>query len=78
MNATYVRHYNIILKMHPFLRDEALTSTRKHAACTNGVRTKYHDFWAAKIRIIPRKSALFFIVNMISITPGSKIWSQNF
>jgi hypothetical protein len=33
----------------PVLGDEALNSTRKHAACTKGVRTKDRDFWTYKI-----------------------------
>jgi hypothetical protein len=36
----------MLLKMSQFLGDEALQSTTKHTACTNGVRTKDHDFWA--------------------------------
>jgi hypothetical protein len=42
------------------LGDEALQSTRTHTACTNGVRTKDHDFWTDEFSMIPRKKGLFF------------------
>jgi hypothetical protein len=54
----------MIMKMGPFLVDEALQSTRKHAACTNGVRTNDRDFWTHGFWMIPRKTAFFlFVVN---------------
>jgi hypothetical protein len=58
--------------MCPFLGDEALNSTRKHAGCTTTVRTKKRDFWTDEIAMIPRKKPLFQ-ANMIPITPRSTI-----
>jgi hypothetical protein len=40
--------------MHPFPWDEALQSTRKHAACTKAMRTEDLDFWTDEIKMIPR------------------------
>jgi hypothetical protein len=55
----------------PFWGNEALNSTRKHAACTNGVRTKDSDFWTV---MIPRNEAFFGLtVKMIPITHRSII-----
>jgi hypothetical protein len=31
-----MQRQNVLLKMNPFSEDEALQSTRKHAACTSG------------------------------------------
>jgi hypothetical protein len=39
--------------MCPFSGDEALNSTRKHAACINGVRTNDRDFGLQKFRRFP-------------------------
>jgi hypothetical protein len=47
--------------MSNFFGDEALQSTRKHTACTNGVRTKDHDFWTEEFSMIPREKGLLLI-----------------
>jgi hypothetical protein len=47
--------------MCPFSEDEARKSNRKHAACTNGVRTKDHDLWTDEFSMIPRKQAILLI-----------------
>jgi hypothetical protein len=52
--------------------DGAPTSTKKHAACTNGVRAKDCDFWTNQNSMIPRETPLFgFTVKMVSETPKS-------
>jgi hypothetical protein len=51
--------YIVILKMCPFSGDEALQSNRKHAACTNGVRTKGRDFLTSEFSMILRKKGVF-------------------
>jgi hypothetical protein len=45
----------------PIFGDEALQSTRTHTACTNGVRTKDHDFWTSEFSMIPREKWLLFV-----------------
>jgi hypothetical protein len=56
-----MQRYNVLLKMCQFLGDEALQSTRAHTACTNGVKTKDHDFWTDEFSMIPMKKGLFFV-----------------
>jgi hypothetical protein len=55
--AHCMQPYNVLLKMCQFSGDKALQSTRKHTACTNGVRTKD---WTTEFSMIPRKKGLFF------------------
>jgi hypothetical protein len=43
----------------PCSGDEALQSTRKHAACANGMRANDRDFLTYEISMIPRKIILF-------------------
>jgi hypothetical protein len=50
-----MQRYVVILKMCLFLGDEALQSSKKHAACTNAVGTKNGDFWIDEISVNPRK-----------------------
>jgi hypothetical protein len=52
---------HVLLKMCQFLGDKALKSTRTHTACTNGVRTKGHDFWTYDFSMIPRNKGLFLV-----------------
>jgi hypothetical protein len=44
--------------MRPFLGDKALKSTRTHAACTNGERTKEDISGLTKFERMPKKLAL--------------------
>jgi hypothetical protein len=71
---------NVILKMCPFLGDQALNSTRKHSACTNGVRTKDSGFWTGGNSTIPKNKS-FFVVDssVIPVTPFIKnLRQENF
>jgi hypothetical protein len=74
MGAPHEAHHQLYAALEsapqnvPILGDEALQSTRKYKACTNGVRTKDHDFWTSAFTMIPRKKGFFFIAKMIPIT----------
>jgi hypothetical protein len=56
VHTYWMQRSNVILKMCPFPEDEAIQSTREHAACTNWVRTKQRDF---ETLMIPRKHVFF-------------------
>jgi hypothetical protein len=70
---------NVLLIMCQFLGDEALQSTRKHTACTNGVKTNDHDLWTTEFSMMPREKGFFLIiVKMIPISLRSIRRGENF
>jgi hypothetical protein len=54
-----IRRYNVIYVMCPFSGDGALQLTRKHAACTSGVRTKDRDIWTSQSSITNKRGTFF-------------------
>jgi hypothetical protein len=62
-----MQRYNVILKLCPFSGDKALPSTRKHAACTNGVKTRDSNFWTSEISMIQKGTLFVYSQNDLNV-----------
>jgi hypothetical protein len=54
------------MKMCPISGDEALQSTKKHPACTNGVRINDSNFLTSQISMIPKNHKVTFVTSQMS------------